>query len=137
MDPKNLFTALINKISGSAFTSDIGGRFYADVAPQNADYPYCVFSIVTNNPDYTFTEDFEETTIQFSLYSTSAGTTEITDMWKDLTALFDECSLTITDQTLIWMVRRNTTTMYDDVTTTSGTVGLRHWAVDYDLIIEV
>jgi hypothetical protein len=137
MDPKNLFTALVTKITGSAFSSDIGGRFYAEVAPQNADYPYCVFSIVTNNPDYTFSEDYEETTIQFSLYSTSAGVTEITDMFKDLTALFDECSLTITDQTLIWMVRQTTTTMYDDITNKPGTVGLRHWAVDYNLIVEV
>jgi hypothetical protein len=137
MNPKNIFTALVNKTSGSDFSTDIGGRFYAEMAPQEADYPHCIFSIVTNNPEYTFSEDYEETTIQFSLYSISAGVTEITDMFKDLTALFDECSLTITDQTLIWMVRQTTTTMYEDITTDVGTVGLRHWAVDYNLIVEV
>lgn len=127
----NLFTALVTKIANSNFSTAIGGRFYADVAPEGCEYPYCVFSIVSSNPDYTFTERFEDTTIQFSLYSISESVAEMTALYGYLTALFDECEMTITGETLVWMKRENLTTMYDAIDTPNGTLGLRHWATDY------
>ena len=128
---KNVFTALVNKIAGSDFSSSIGGRFYADIAPEGCEYPYCVFSVVSSNPDYTFTEEFEDTTIQFSIYSTDQGVTEITTVYSNLISLFDECTLSISGETFIWMTRENVTTLLDAIDTPEGTLGLRHWAIDY------
>lgn len=130
---QNLLTAITNKISGSALSDDVGGRIYLDEAPDEAAYPRIVFLIVTDVPEKTFTEDYENIDIQFSLYSISESPAEIVDMHADLKTLFDECSLTITGSTLVWMKRTNMTTMVDDVTTTEGTTRCKHWAVDYEI----
>ena len=132
----NLLTAIMTKISGSALSTDVGGRIFLDQAPDGCDFPYVVFFIVTDAPEKTFSEDFENIIIQFSLFSASQGATEITTMYRDLKALFDECAMTITSNTLIWMKRTNLTTMREDVTTPSGTVGVRHWAVDYEILTQ-
>jgi len=137
MNPINIFTAIVTKLTGSSFTTDVGGRFYADIAPDEAEFPYCVFSVIDGNPEYTFTETFENLTIQFSLYSISDGLAEITSMFEHLTSLFDNCSLTITSQTLIWMTRERVNTMYDDIININGTRGLKQWAVTYDLMVQV
>jgi hypothetical protein len=137
MNPLNIFTAIVSKLSGSSLAGDIGDRFYADIAPEGVEFPYCVFSLVTGSPEYTFTENFETLSMQFSLYSISDGLTEITSMYEHLTALFDDCTLSISGQTFIWMQRENENTMYDDITTVNGTVGLRHWAISYSLMVQV
>ena len=134
----NLLQAIYGKFSNSAFSSDVGGRIYLDQAPDGAEFPYCVFFIVTGNPDKTFTEHYTDTLIQFSLFSASAGATEITTMYRDLKALFDECALTIpptgtATDTLIWMREANLATMTEDITTASGTQTVKHWAVDFEV----
>jgi len=131
---KNLLAAIMTKVSGSSLSSDVGGRIYLDQAPEGCEFPYAVMQIVSDVPDHTFTEDFENIIIQFSLFSSSSGATEITGMFADLKTLFDECSLTITGSTLVWMKRTNLTTMVDDITVSDGTQQVRHWAVDYEVM---
>ncbi|MDD5169790.1 MAG: DUF3168 domain-containing protein [Syntrophales bacterium] len=129
----NLLTALMTKISGSAFSSDVGGRVYLDQAPQGAEFPYCVFFVVTANPDRTFTEHYTDALIQFSLFSASSGATEITTAYNDLVALLDECALTISGSKLVWMKEQNLATMIEDVTTQSGTATVKAWHVDFEV----
>ena len=57
-------------------------------------------------------------------------------MYADLIALFDDCSLSITSNTFIYMHRQNLTTMIEELTTTEGTSNVRHWAVDYNIYIQ-
>ena len=58
-------------------------------------------------------------------------------MYKDLKALFDDCILTLlTSGTMLSMERVNLTTMADEITTETGTVGMRHWAVDYNVKVK-
>ena len=130
---KALTTAIYGKISGSALATDIGGRLYKGRAPEGAEYPYVVYMVVADVPDKTFTEDFEDVLIQFSLFSSASGSTEVEKMFTDLKALYDECSLTITGSRLIWMKRVNATLMIEDHTTPSGTIEVWHYAVDYDI----
>lgn len=131
-----LLTALMTKITTgpSALYSDVSGRVYLDRAPNEAEFPYVVFFIVSDVPEKTYTEDFEDIIIQFSLFSASEGAAEITDIYTDLKSLFDECSLSITSSTLVWMKRSNLITMVDDITTSQGTFGVKHWAVDYNIM---
>lgn len=136
---KNLLTAIYNKTSGSSLSSDVGGRIYLDRAVTGAEFPFIVYFIVSGIPEKTFTEDYEETIIQFSLFSASQGATEITTMYGHLKDLFDECALTIpptgaATETLIWMRRENLTTMIEDVTINNAVVSVRHWAVDYEVL---
>lgn len=132
----NLLTAIYSKTSGSALSADVGGRIFLDRAPDNTEFPYVVFFIVSGVPDDVFTKDGESVLIQFSLFSASSGATEITNMYKDLKALFDDCSLTITSNTLQWFKRENLTTMIEDITTVNGAQQIKHWAVDYNVTIQ-
>jgi len=141
---ENLLAALATKISGSALSSDVGGRIYLDQYPPDempATYPYVIYFIITDVPEKTFTENFENILIQFSLFSASAGLTEITSMYKDLKALFDECAFTIpptgteTDK-LVWMKRENLTTMVDEIIVADATQSVKHWAVDFEVKTE-
>lgn len=132
----NLLAAIMTKCAGSALSSDVGERIFLDVAPDGTEYPYAVFKIIAGTPQDTFKDTIEDTLIQFSLFSISAGAAEITDMYADLKALFDWQALTITGNTCIWVMRQSLATMFDDITTPAGTVGLRHWAVDYSMLVE-
>lgn len=111
---KYLTTAIYAKLSGSLLDTDIGGRLYKGQAPQGAEYPYVVFSIISDIPEKTFTEDYENVLIQFSLFSDEEGSAEIEDMFAHLKTLYDECSLTITSSTLVWMKRQNAIQIKDD-----------------------
>lgn len=132
----NLLSAIMTKCSGSALSADVGGRIFFDEAPETSAFPYIVFKIIAGTPQDTFKDSIEDTLVQFSLFSISDGAAEITDMYADLKALFDWQALTITGNTCIWVMRQNLSTMFDEVTTTSGTVGLRHWAVDYSIMMQ-
>lgn len=134
----NLLTAIMTKITTgpSAFSSDVGGRVFLDQAPPGSEFPYCVFFIVSNVPEWQFKERYEDILIQFSLFSASEGATEITDMYTDLKTLFDDCSLTITGSTLVWFRRQNLITMVDEITVADATQAVKHWAVDYEVFTE-
>jgi hypothetical protein len=122
----NLLTAIYGKTSGSALSTYVGGRIYLDEVRQDIALPYVVFFIVSGMPDKTFTEHYTDTMIQFSLFSDDESGAEIQTMYANLKTLFDECALTITGSTLVWMRESNLTTMVED--------GVKHWAIDYELL---
>lgn len=131
----NILTAIMTKTTGSAFSTGVGGRIYLDEAPEGVAFPYVVFFIVSSTQDKTFTEHYTNSLIQFSLLSTSSGATEITSMYNNLQALFDECSLTVTGSALVWMREVNLLTSVEaEVITTAGTKGIKHWSVDFEIL---
>lgn len=132
----NLLASIMTKCSGSALSTAVGGRIFEGQAPEGTEFPYVVITIVDDAQADTFKDKLEDLQIQFSLFSISKGLTEITGMFTNLKALFDDAVLTITGNYHILISRQHLTTMYDDITTPEGTVGLRHWAVDYWIITE-
>jgi hypothetical protein len=131
---KALSTAIFSKLAGSTLETDIGGRLFKGRADEGAEFPYAVFMVVSDVPEKTFTEDFENVLIQFSLFSSASSSGEIEDMYSHLKTLFDECSLTITGSTLVWMKRANAFLMVEDHTTTAGTQQVWYYAVDYEVM---
>ena len=131
-----LLTAIYGKTSGSTLSSDVGGRIFLDSAPDGCEFPYIVFFIVSNVPDWEFVERFEDTLVQFSLFSSSSSAVEITAMYSDLKALFDDCSMAITGDTLIWFRRQNLVTMVDEITVADGTQTVKVWHVDYEVKVQ-
>jgi hypothetical protein len=132
----NILTAIYSKFSGSALSSAVGGRIYLDRAPDGCQFPYVVYSIISAVPDDNFKTDMDNIYIQFSLFSDSEGATEITTMYNNLKTLFDNAVLTITGSTNVMTSRENLTTMTEEIVSTSGTQKLKHWAVDYSIIVE-
>ena len=127
------FTALTGGLNNDFYNS-IGGRMFLDEAPQDIEFPYCVFMVVSALPERTFTEYFTDALIQFSLFSTSATEAEIGDMYSYLKALYDEKPLTVSGSTLLWMRESNLATMIEDIQTPSaGASAVKHWAVDFNL----
>lgn len=129
----NLTTAIYSKLSGSSLETAIGGRMFKGRASEGADYPFIVFFVVTNRPEKTFSENYEDVIIQFSLFSSTSGTTEIENMYTHLKALYDECVLSITGATLIWMKRDNAVFLVEDHTTPSGTAQVYAYHIDYSI----
>jgi hypothetical protein len=133
----SLLSAIITKTAGSAFSADVGGRIYLDHAPDLAEFPYCVFFIVSDVPMDTFTDSLDDVLIQFSLYSASSGAAEVAGMYNDLRSLFDNCILSITGGNFVSMRRQNLQTMVEEVITQAGTQMVKHWAVDYQIIASI
>lgn len=134
---KNILTAIYSKFSGSELSSYVGGRIYLDQAPDNCEFPYVVYFVVSSTPDDAFVKKGQQTLIQFSLFSANPSAVEISTMHGYLKALFDDCSLTITNNTLAWMHEINLTTMVEDITAGDGVQSVKHWAADYEVVTQV
>lgn len=105
---KNLTTAMLVLFSAlphNAFYTSVSGKLYKERAPQTATLPYAVYHIISDVPTWTFTTTFENTRIQFDLYSKEESSSEVEDMYTNLKALFDWCSLTITGNVHLYMRR--------------------------------
>ena len=131
----NLSKAIWGRLSGSLLSAHISNRMFKGQAPEGATYPYIVYLIVSNSPEKTFaaTEEFEDTIIQFSLFSAASGSTEIENIYADLITLYDESSFAITGSTLVWMFRENATLVIEEHTTPSGTHKIWAYHVDYNV----
>ena len=129
---QSIIDAIKNKISGSTLETDVNGRIYLDEADE-LTLPHCVWFVISAVPEKTFTEIFADVLIQFSIFSAkTAGVAEIANIYNDLKVLFDECSLTISDSTLVWMRETNLTTMILPDTAPDGSSGIRAWHVDFE-----
>jgi hypothetical protein len=134
---KNLTKAIYSKASGTRFSTLVGGRFFEDMAPAKAQYPYVVYSVVSSVKDKTFTETFRNTMVQFSIYSSKQDSIEIKDIYEQLSNLYDECYLSGMDGKFLRMYEENVvTTIEDGATTQEGTTTVRHWAVDFEILTE-
>jgi len=135
---EELYAYALADVVVSGFMTSIGNRFYDTEAPQGAVYPYVVYLIVSDVKDWQFVERFEDVLIQFSIFSTASSSGEAKDIYTKLLALFDEQYLNIAAMVqFLWMWRNITTIMKEDHTTPTGTVGVWHIAVDFDIFYEV
>lgn len=130
---KNLTTAIYGKLTGSSLSAAVGGRVFKGVAPKGTEYPYIVYSLISDVPDYTFTETMEDVIIQFDVFSKSSSSTEAEDLFGYLTSLYDFCSMTITGGSLLYMRRSYAVLYNEDVTTPAGTETVWHYSVDYEI----
>lgn len=134
---KALMTAIYGKTAGSTLSTAVGGRIYKGRAPDGTEYPYVVYLLVSDVPDNTFAENLEDVLLQFSLFSSASSSGEVEDLFTNLKTVYDECTMTVTGETLLYMNRSNATLMVEDHTTSSGTVEVWHYAVDYNIKTKV
>ena len=127
-----LSKAIYGKLSGSALSAHIGTRLFDQYADEGTRYPYGVYMVVNDIPEYPGGKTIEQFDIQFSLFSKLSGPTEINNMLADLWTLYDDVVMTITGYTPIYFIRGNLTEMREEHTTPSGTIGVYHYAQDYD-----
>ena len=102
-----IFKGIMDKFSGSTFSTAIGGRLYAYEAPQNPTYPYCVFEQISGFKDRDFTDVQEDVLVRFKIVDSSNTVATVADAETKLFALFDEATLTVSGYTNILMERQN------------------------------
>ncbi|HUS72618.1 MAG TPA: hypothetical protein VMY06_06075 [Sedimentisphaerales bacterium] len=96
-----LFTAIYTR-----WTATMGGRvLYNTVAPGETAFPFNTMTLISDMADWTFTEDFEDCLIQFSLFSDSETCEEIGLTFAALKAAFDKHDLAITGYETISLER--------------------------------
>ena len=142
---KELVKAIISKFTAAPggihndLYNAVQGRMY-DGETEKATYPYIVFLLpISDDPESesTFTEETEDILMQFSIYSKNFSRVEIDNIFSYLKTLFDRCTLDITGYDLVWMRRQSATLMNENYITTDGTTRIRHYAVDYLILLEV
>ncbi len=130
-----IFKAIFNKYNTStghgAYTS-VSGRFYHNVAPQGATFPYVVYFEVTDVDDLNFSEELEDFLIQFNIFSQKNSALEAGQIFENFKSLFDNCSLTVTDWRHI-KFQRALTIPNNDFTQSPPIQG---YSIQYDVLIE-
>ena len=102
-----IFKGIMDKFSGSTFSTAIGGRLYAYEAPQNPTCPHCVFEQISGVKDRDFLAKLEDVLVRFKIVDNSNTIATLADAVTKLFALFDDATLTITGYTNILMERQN------------------------------
>lgn len=106
---KVLFQALYTLFAPVGVKPDIynslSGKLYMTEAPQNTDYPYCVYHLIGNYYDYTFQEDFEEFNIQLTLFDDNTSADNITTYFEQIKTLYDWSRPSVTGYDTVWFVR--------------------------------
>lgn len=98
----NLFKSNVNH----AFYLDVAGRMYYEEAVQDPIFPYCVFRFFDQMYDFEFVEQFENTAIQFDVFSKTTSADEVDDAIADLKTMFDYCTLSIVGYVHLKMERQ-------------------------------
>jgi len=98
----------------SAFVSDstLSGAvtgLYPVVAPEDADFPYITYHWIASNQEWDFgLVKYETPLIQFSIFSDDVDNpSEILQIWSDLTAVFDNVSLSLDNYNQVYFTRGN------------------------------
>lgn len=75
----------------------------------DVDFPYVVCHMIANTPMWTFgVTTYEQPLIQFSIYSNRLySVSEITQIWSDLTELYDDATLSMDGYTHVMLQRGN------------------------------
>lgn len=101
----DLFSGIMTHYSGSALKNSLTGGLYNTLAPQDVSFPYAVFQLISDVPDWTFTEDFEEIVIQFNIFSDQSSPVQVCALFELLKADFDFVDLTVVNHETVSVVR--------------------------------
>jgi len=103
---KDLFESIYTRYQATGLTTLLSA-FYNTEAPEDAVFPYGIFSLVSDTPDWTFSENFENCLIQFDLFSKTVNAVEVCSLYEFLKDAFDFQDLFINNHITVSMVREN------------------------------
>jgi len=111
-----LFTAIYTKYLASGLPAAGMTGMYNTEAPAGAQFPYGVFTLVSDVPDWTFSEDFENCLVQFSLFSShKTSPVEICSLFELLKTAFDFVDLAVSGYWGVSLTREMATLLRVDM----------------------
>jgi len=122
-----LFTGLWNKYNSNAALKAVVSGMYLTEAPQTATMPYITYHLISNIADWTYTEDMENSLIQFSVFDNNNSSTTILDIFEKLKTCYDWKALTVVGYNFIYLKRE-----FNVLTKENGI-----WKMDVQYRIEV
>lgn len=126
-----LFEFLMLENRTSLFWQAIGGRLYDTEAPQDAEYPYAVYVIISDTGHDTFKDRLDRVYIQFTFYSSASISGEIKDIDTNLAEILKDKTFTVDGETVIEMQRVQANGPYREQADVSEGTGA-HWRMDVD-----
>lgn len=102
----DLFAAIMVRYAAVPLSSSLTGLWNTQ-APQDAVSPYGVFTLISDVPEWTFSENFENCLLQFNLFSDENDPVEICALFELLKTAFDFLDLTIANHETVSMIREN------------------------------
>ena len=139
---KAYYTALYTYFSATTggahndFYDAIGGRLYQFEAPDDAEYPYCVYSHVSDFQIDTFSADIDNIIIQFSIYSEKSSKQELLDTMTYLKSALNDCNLTISGGYVITFFWLNDSILVDEVNTPAGIQEISIFTCDFSSVFQ-
>jgi len=111
-----LFTSIYTKYLASGLPAAGMTGLYNTEAPAGAVFPYSVFQLISDVPDWTFTEDFENCLVQFNLFSDhKTSPLEICALFELLKTAFDFVDLTVSGYKSVSLTREMSTLLRIDM----------------------
>lgn len=98
MSQADLKSAIYTTLTAGSnpLTTAVGGRIYENVGPPKAELPIVVYSVITDEPFGTLSDDHINATVQFDIYAKlSAGPAAATVINDKLFTLLNRQSITI------------------------------------------
>lgn len=128
---KELFVGIWSRFNATnTFKTAIGGRMYPHEAPQTPTFPYAVYSLISDNPEFDFSDDHVAVQVQFSVYSEQSSPSQSFDLFDLLKTLFDDAKPTVTGWTVLRFQRGQAQLDRDIEMKTWG------YIVEYDILLE-
>jgi len=128
---KALLQGIISEISGTDFATNIGSRLFLAEAPPDSTMPYCVYNVISEMPDEYFSgADLEEITLSFSIFSEDESAIEANDLFENLKTCFDNCDLSVTGYTHVYMWRDISSLIRDPES------NVWQYNVDYEVMVQ-
>lgn len=131
----SLFKSIWNQFSATTttgFYNDVSGRMYLNNAPQESAFPYCVYFSVSDIDDLDFSDEHEDFTIQFNIFSQNNSALEAGSLLESLKTMFDDCSLTVTGWNHLRFARDSVIPNNDF----SQVPPIQGYSIDYDVLLE-
>ena len=131
----SLFTAIYDRFSSttsSGFYNDISGRLRHNKASQGDTFPYCVYFSVSDIDELDFTDEREDFTLQFDIFTQKNSGTEAGNLLESLKTMFDNCSLTVTGWNHLQFQRKQIYPNNDF----SQDPSIQGYSVEYDVLLE-
>ena len=104
---KGIYAKYKSNTGAGTLYADLTGGLHNTVVPQNTAYPYAAFYLISNVPHWTFDATMENSIIQFSIFNDDSDVSDIGDLYKELTDLYDWADLTLDNYHSVFLRRES------------------------------